>query len=94
MIADDLFLGKVIFCFAVEHESVVIFRNESFDLAVLAVVELEEHQQFSQHGAIEGFEFVVFEGRIKICDGVISELVVEIEVPVQAIHLNKFYRFY
>jgi hypothetical protein len=82
LLGRHLLLRQIILSFFVEHEVVIILGNEALDLSIFAVLQLKKGECFPEHSCIEGLEFVVFKGVVKFVDRVISELVVEIEVPI------------
>ena len=74
-------MSQIVLNLFVEHEVVVVFGDEALDLSLLSMFELEEGEGFTEGGCVEGFEFAWFEGGVEFSYGVISEFVVEGEVP-------------
>ena len=74
-------MSQIVLNLFVKHEIVVVFGDQALDLSLLSMFELEEGECFTESGCVEGFEFTWFEGGIEFSYGVVSEFVVEREVP-------------
>ena len=77
----SLFLSQIVLDLFVEHQVVVVFWDQTLDLSLLSMFELEEGEGFTESGCVECFEFAWFESGVEFSYGVISEFVVEREVP-------------
>ena len=52
------------------------------------MIQLEERESFSEGACIESLELARLESAIEFANGVLSEFVVEGEVPTETVHLN------
>jgi hypothetical protein len=85
---ERLLLLEVALCLFIEHVIVVILGDNALNLPVAAIVQLEKCELLLEHATVKCPQLVGLVAGIDFRDGVISELVVQVYVPTQTIHLN------